>query len=165
MNSFFLQFSYDKAQETSIQFHIKDKHSEKKIDSTLNGMLFWGVISRIVPGSNLLHDNEWGCLWCVFPPVVTLYNCSLGREDCSLCKNTDFKYNCVWCARSRSCVFHKLCPSDEEQECPDPVISAVSFTVTMCINNIQGRNIKTCFKVKMCLVDLYFMVIQKITKE
>ncbi|KAI5100170.1 plexin-B2 precursor, partial [Silurus meridionalis] len=86
-------FSYDKAQETSILFHIKDKHTEKKIDSTLN---------------------------------VTLYNCSLDREDCSLCKNTDFKYNCVWCTRSRSCVFHKLCPSDEEQECPDPVISAIS---------------------------------------
>ncbi|KAI4886264.1 hypothetical protein NFI96_016350 [Prochilodus magdalenae] len=86
-------FSYDKTQEASVLFHIKDKHSYKKIDSTLN---------------------------------VTLYNCSLGREDCSLCKNADAKYQCVWCARTRSCVFEKLCPTAEAQECPDPGISAIS---------------------------------------
>lgn len=34
----FVQFSYDKAQETSILFHVKDKNTEKKIDSTLNGI-------------------------------------------------------------------------------------------------------------------------------
>ncbi|XP_072528465.1 plexin-B2b isoform X2 [Salminus brasiliensis] len=85
-------FSYDKTQETSVLFHIKDKATEKKIDSTLN---------------------------------VTLYNCSLGREDCSLCKNADSKYQCVWCARTRSCVFEKLCLTDEAQECPDPGISAI----------------------------------------
>lgn len=101
--------------------------------------------------------------------VVTLYNCSLGREDCSLCKNTDFKYNCVWCARSRSCVFHKLCPSDEEQECPDPVISAVSSTPTRCTNNIHGINSRYIessfflffsflrrFSNKYCFVKLWF---------
>uniref|UniRef100_A0A8B9L920 Plexin b2b n=1 Tax=Astyanax mexicanus TaxID=7994 RepID=A0A8B9L920_ASTMX len=85
-------FAYDKTQETSVLFHIKDKDTEKKIDSTLN---------------------------------VTLYNCSLGREDCSLCKNADPKYQCVWCARTRSCVFEKLCTTDEAQECPDPGISAI----------------------------------------
>ncbi|XP_062860148.1 plexin-B2b [Trichomycterus rosablanca] len=85
-------FSYDKAQETSIQFYIKDKYTEKKIDSTLN---------------------------------VTLYNCSLDREDCSLCKNTDPKYHCMWCKQSRSCVFKKLCPVEEEPKCPDPAISAI----------------------------------------
>uniref|UniRef100_A0A8B9LA78 Plexin b2b n=1 Tax=Astyanax mexicanus TaxID=7994 RepID=A0A8B9LA78_ASTMX len=86
------KFAYDKTQETSVLFHIKDKDTEKKIDSTLN---------------------------------VTLYNCSLGREDCSLCKNADPKYQCVWCARTRSCVFEKLCTTDEAQECPDPGISAI----------------------------------------
>uniref|UniRef100_A0A8B9L9M9 Plexin b2b n=1 Tax=Astyanax mexicanus TaxID=7994 RepID=A0A8B9L9M9_ASTMX len=61
----------------------------------------------------------------VFLSSVTLYNCSLGREDCSLCKNADPKYQCVWCARTRSCVFEKLCTTDEAQECPDPGISAI----------------------------------------
>ncbi|XP_035391860.1 plexin-B2b isoform X2 [Electrophorus electricus] len=86
-------FSYDKAQEMSVLFHIKDKYTEKKIDSTLN---------------------------------VTLYNCSLGREDCSLCKNAHLKYDCVWCARTRSCVFSKLCPTaEEEQDCPPPGITDI----------------------------------------
>ncbi|KAL7867664.1 hypothetical protein SRHO_G00090480 [Serrasalmus rhombeus] len=85
-------FSYDKTQEASILFHIKEKNTDKKIDSTLN---------------------------------VTLYNCSLGREDCSLCKNADLKYQCVWCPQTRSCVFEKLCPTVELQECPDPGISAI----------------------------------------
>lgn len=46
----FLQFLYDKAQETSILFHIKDKYTEKMIDSTLNGMfcLSGCIIGRIV---------------------------------------------------------------------------------------------------------------------
>uniref|UniRef100_A0AAR2K4E5 Sema domain-containing protein n=1 Tax=Pygocentrus nattereri TaxID=42514 RepID=A0AAR2K4E5_PYGNA len=57
--------------------------------------------------------------------VVTLYNCSLGREDCSLCKNADLKYQCVWCPQTRSCVFEKLCSTVELQECPDPGISAI----------------------------------------
>ncbi|XP_066523057.1 plexin-B2b isoform X2 [Hoplias malabaricus] len=86
-------FSYDKSQETSVLFHIKDKYADKKIDSTLN---------------------------------VTLYNCSLGREDCSLCKNADQKYHCVWCTRTRSCVFEKLCPTDEAKDCPDPGISDIT---------------------------------------
>uniref|UniRef100_A0AAR2J0I6 Sema domain-containing protein n=1 Tax=Pygocentrus nattereri TaxID=42514 RepID=A0AAR2J0I6_PYGNA len=57
--------------------------------------------------------------------VITLYNCSLGREDCSLCKNADLKYQCVWCPQTRSCVFEKLCSTVELQECPDPGISAI----------------------------------------
>lgn len=32
-----LQFSYDKAHETTVLFHVKDKHSGKKIDSLFNG--------------------------------------------------------------------------------------------------------------------------------
>ncbi|XP_030629464.1 plexin-B2b [Chanos chanos] len=56
---------------------------------------------------------------------VTLYNCSLGREDCSLCKNADPKYQCVWCERSGSCVFDRLCPDDELLECPDPRITDI----------------------------------------
>lgn len=66
-------------------------------------------------------------------PTVTLYNCSMGREDCSLCKNADPKYRCVWCAKQRACVYEKLCNPDQQgskdpynTECPDPQITDVS---------------------------------------
>ncbi|MEQ2195195.1 hypothetical protein XENOCAPTIV_008944, partial [Xenoophorus captivus] len=29
--------------------------------------------------------------------VVTLFNCSVGRSDCSRCRTADPKYGCVWC--------------------------------------------------------------------
>ncbi|KAL0968032.1 hypothetical protein UPYG_G00261380 [Umbra pygmaea] len=59
---------------------------------------------------------------------VTLYNCSVGREDCSLCKNADPKYRCVWCNERQSCVYEKLCINQQgmedpaETQCPDPKI-------------------------------------------
>ncbi|XP_055768297.1 plexin-B2-like [Salvelinus fontinalis] len=86
------EFAYDKEQEVNVSFHIKDRDSEKKIDSTL---------------------------------TVVLYNCSLGREDCSLCKNADPKYSCVWCANMRSCVYRELCRSQEPAQCPDPKITDI----------------------------------------
>uniref|UniRef100_A0A672LQ63 Plexin-B2-like n=1 Tax=Sinocyclocheilus grahami TaxID=75366 RepID=A0A672LQ63_SINGR len=62
----------------------------------------------------------WVCL------SVTLYNCSLGREDCSLCTNADPKYQCVWCTQSSSCVYDQLCASKEPEECPDPQITDIT---------------------------------------
>ncbi|KAK5867082.1 hypothetical protein PBY51_011601 [Eleginops maclovinus] len=61
---------------------------------------------------------------------VTLYNCSMGREDCSLCKNADPKYMCVWCAKQTACVYHKLCNTDQSEdpqntECPEPQITNI----------------------------------------
>uniref|UniRef100_A0A3Q3JHN6 Sema domain-containing protein n=1 Tax=Monopterus albus TaxID=43700 RepID=A0A3Q3JHN6_MONAL len=61
---------------------------------------------------------------------VTLYNCSMGREDCSLCKNADPKYRCVWCARQKACVYEKLCSTQQGSdpyniECPDPQITDI----------------------------------------
>lgn len=60
---------------------------------------------------------------------VTLYNCSVGREDCSLCKNADPKYQCVWCPKQKACVYEKLCQqvSDDPYnvECPDPEITDI----------------------------------------
>ncbi|CAL8359228.1 unnamed protein product [Lota lota] len=55
---------------------------------------------------------------------VTLYNCSMGRQDCSLCKNSDPKYRCVWCSRLKSCVYNNLC-SQGSEECPDPQITDI----------------------------------------
>uniref|UniRef100_A0AAZ3SHD3 Sema domain-containing protein n=1 Tax=Oncorhynchus tshawytscha TaxID=74940 RepID=A0AAZ3SHD3_ONCTS len=57
--------------------------------------------------------------------TVTLYSCSLGREDCSLCKNADPKYRCVWCVKRKSCVYEKLCTNDQGTECPDPHITDI----------------------------------------
>ncbi|XP_061570338.1 plexin-B2-like [Cololabis saira] len=86
------QFSYDEQQEVNVSFHIKDRDTERKIDSTL---------------------------------TVVLYNCSVGREDCSLCKHADAKYQCVWCAASHACVYRELCPSPEPAQCPNPEISNI----------------------------------------
>uniref|UniRef100_A0A8C4HT68 Plexin b2b n=1 Tax=Dicentrarchus labrax TaxID=13489 RepID=A0A8C4HT68_DICLA len=63
--------------------------------------------------------------------IITLYNCSMGREDCSLCKNSDPKYRCVWCAKQKACVYEKLCSPDQgseypyNTECPDPQITKI----------------------------------------
>ncbi|XP_073687656.1 plexin-B2b [Garra rufa] len=86
-------FSFDKVHETNVLFHVRDKYTGKKIDSSLS---------------------------------VTLYNCSLGREDCSLCKNADPKYQCVWCTQTSSCVYDQLCASKEPEECPDPQITDIT---------------------------------------
>ncbi|XP_062374597.1 plexin-B2a [Sardina pilchardus] len=84
-------FSYDKTQEVNVTFHIKKRATEKKIDSTLQ---------------------------------VVLYNCSVGREDCSLCKNANETYGCVWCATTHSCIYKDLCPR-EELQCPEPTITDI----------------------------------------
>ncbi|KAJ8269799.1 hypothetical protein COCON_G00124060 [Conger conger] len=56
---------------------------------------------------------------------VTLYNCSVGREDCSLCKNAEPQYLCVWCARKHSCIYSELCQGNERQDCPSPKITEI----------------------------------------
>uniref|UniRef100_A0AAX7THJ5 Sema domain-containing protein n=1 Tax=Astatotilapia calliptera TaxID=8154 RepID=A0AAX7THJ5_ASTCA len=58
---------------------------------------------------------------------VTLYNCAVERNDCSLCKNADPKYKCVWCSKKLACVYEKLCdPLPSNTECPDPEITNIS---------------------------------------
>ncbi|KAM9704713.1 plexin-B2-like isoform 1-T3 [Menidia menidia] len=86
------QFAYDKLQEVNVSFHVKDRDSGKKIDSTL---------------------------------TVVLYNCSVGREDCSLCKHAHAKYQCVWCTASRACVYSRICTAPPPAQCPDPEISDI----------------------------------------
>ncbi|XP_077370888.1 plexin-B1 isoform X2 [Festucalex cinctus] len=55
---------------------------------------------------------------------VTLYNCSVGRSDCSRCRTADPKYGCVWCGgpASSHCVYHGSCTNDVKHTCPAPVI-------------------------------------------
>ncbi|KAL2093878.1 hypothetical protein ACEWY4_011190 [Coilia grayii] len=80
---------------------------------------------------------------------ITLYNCSLGREDCSLCRNAEPKYNCVWCAGKRACVYEKLCSTDDSQPCPNPKITEIEpsygpieggITVTIKGSNLGIHN-------------------------
>lgn len=75
---------------------------------------------------------------CFLLSAVTLYNCSVGRQDCSLCKNADQKYSCVWCAKQKACVYEKLCSPNQQGsddpyniECPDPEITDVSTNVAI----------------------------------
>ncbi|XP_006876454.1 PREDICTED: plexin-B2 [Chrysochloris asiatica] len=55
---------------------------------------------------------------------VTLYNCSFGRSDCSLCLAADPAYKCVWCGAHSKCVYQALC-SNATAECPPPVITRI----------------------------------------
>ncbi|XP_040903778.1 plexin-B1 [Toxotes jaculatrix] len=55
---------------------------------------------------------------------VTLFNCSVGRSDCSRCRTADPKYGCVWCggAASSHCVYQDSCADEIKHTCPAPVI-------------------------------------------
>ncbi|XP_068168450.1 plexin-B2b [Antennarius striatus] len=97
---------------------------------------------------------------------VTLYNCSVGRQDCSLCKNADTKYRCVWCPKQKACVYEKLCNVDQlgaadpySIECPDPQITdiiprfgplkgGISITIRGSNLGIHGEDIKSITVVK-----------------
>ncbi|KAL4655627.1 plexin-B1-like [Arapaima gigas] len=57
---------------------------------------------------------------------VTLYNCSVGRSDCSRCHTVDQKYGCVWCGGARSeCLHRDSCTEQVEQTCPAPLIHSI----------------------------------------
>ncbi|CDQ75278.1 unnamed protein product [Oncorhynchus mykiss] len=54
---------------------------------------------------------------------VTLFNCSVGRSDCSRCRMADQKYGCVWCGGALSrCSYRDSCAGEIKQSCPAPVI-------------------------------------------
>ncbi|XP_074537146.1 plexin-B1 isoform X1 [Halichoeres trimaculatus] len=55
---------------------------------------------------------------------VTLFNCSVGRSDCSRCRTADPKYGCVWCggAAGSHCVYKESCRDTIQHTCPAPVI-------------------------------------------
>ncbi|KAM5333552.1 plexin-B2 isoform 2-T2 [Glossophaga mutica] len=55
---------------------------------------------------------------------VTLYNCSFGRGDCSLCLAADPAYKCAWCGGQSGCVYEARC-SNATSECPPPVITRI----------------------------------------
>uniref|UniRef100_A0A671U349 Plexin-B1 n=1 Tax=Sparus aurata TaxID=8175 RepID=A0A671U349_SPAAU len=61
---------------------------------------------------------------CVCDILLTLFNCSVGRSDCSRCRTADPKYGCVWCggAASSRCVYQDSCTDEVQHTCPAPVI-------------------------------------------
>uniref|UniRef100_A0A8C3AF21 Plexin b2b n=1 Tax=Cyclopterus lumpus TaxID=8103 RepID=A0A8C3AF21_CYCLU len=75
----------------------------------------------------------------------TLYNCSMGREDCSLCKNADPKYRCVWCAKQRACVYEKLCNPAQQGIIPrfGPLRGGISITIRGSNLGIHKEDIKS----------------------
>ncbi|XP_036447631.1 plexin-B1 [Colossoma macropomum] len=57
---------------------------------------------------------------------VRLYNCSVGRSDCSRCHTAQPQYGCVWCEGARSsCVFHNSCTDHIQHTCPAPHIHLI----------------------------------------
>ncbi|CAM4673964.1 unnamed protein product [Lepidochelys olivacea] len=59
---------------------------------------------------------------------VTLYNCSVGRADCSHCLAAPPELGCVWCPAGGGpgCRYRDLCPpGTAEPLCPTPIIQAI----------------------------------------
>uniref|UniRef100_A0A8B9KNF4 Plexin-B1 n=1 Tax=Astyanax mexicanus TaxID=7994 RepID=A0A8B9KNF4_ASTMX len=57
---------------------------------------------------------------------VRLYNCSVGRSDCSQCHTAEPEYGCVWCEGTRSsCVFRNSCTDSIQPTCPAPYIHLI----------------------------------------
>ncbi|KAI7793973.1 plexin-B1 isoform X2 [Triplophysa rosa] len=57
---------------------------------------------------------------------IRLYNCSVGRSDCSRCHTADPQYGCVWCEGSRSsCVYKSSCSDHVQHTCPAPYIHTI----------------------------------------
>ncbi|XP_042561348.1 plexin-B1-like, partial [Clupea harengus] len=80
---------------------------------------------------------------------VTLYNCSVGRSDCSHCHTADQRFGCVWCGGPlSSCLYRDSCADEVQQTCPAPVIHLVEplsgpveggTTVTISGSNLGQR--------------------------
>ncbi|XP_047663373.1 plexin-B1 isoform X2 [Tachysurus fulvidraco] len=57
---------------------------------------------------------------------ITLYNCSVGRSDCSRCHTAEPRYRCVWCEGTQSsCVFNNSCRGHIQHNCPAPHIHRI----------------------------------------
>jgi hypothetical protein len=82
-----------------------------------------------------LGDKASGLADCALFSTVTLYNCSFGRSDCSLCLAADPAYRCVWCRGQNRCVYEALC-SNATSECPPPVITKVSLVATRAVPSL-----------------------------
>ena len=66
---------------------------------------------------------------------MTLFNCSVGRLDCSRCRTAEPKYGCVWCdgAASSRCVYQDSCTDEIKHTCPAPIIHDVRLCACVCV--------------------------------
>lgn len=96
---------------------------------------------------HFVEDDEFSVSVVLVPlfffPVV-LYNCSVRREDCSLCKNADPKYNCVWCDTPKSCIYRSLC-NTELQQCPPPKITDVRTGLLVFLPILNFSNTRNAY--------------------
>ncbi|MBN3293710.1 PLXB3 protein, partial [Polypterus senegalus] len=62
-----------------------------------------------------------------FPELnMTLYDCAIGRSDCSHCKAADLQYGCVWCGGPHpTCLYEGACKDEVVKVCPDPIIYSI----------------------------------------
>uniref|UniRef100_A0A8D2ZRG0 Plexin-B1 n=1 Tax=Scophthalmus maximus TaxID=52904 RepID=A0A8D2ZRG0_SCOMX len=73
---------------------------------------------------------------------VTLYNCSVGRSDCSRCHTADQKYGCVWCGTAQaSCLYSDSCSESIQHTCPAPIEPLSSLLEGGTMVTISGSNL------------------------
>uniref|UniRef100_A0A6Q2ZCB3 Plexin-B1 n=1 Tax=Esox lucius TaxID=8010 RepID=A0A6Q2ZCB3_ESOLU len=79
---------------------------------------------------------------CVCVYLLTLFNCSVGRSDCSRCRTADQKYGCVWCGGAHSrCSHHDSCADEVTQSCPAPIEPASGPVEGGTMLTISGSNL------------------------
>uniref|UniRef100_A0A4W4HSD3 Plexin-B1 n=1 Tax=Electrophorus electricus TaxID=8005 RepID=A0A4W4HSD3_ELEEL len=83
----------------------------------------WTFLSSSVFAGRLCWSPRL-CVCVCF--TVRLYNCSVGRADCSRCYTAEPLYDCTWCEGSRSrCVHRDSCTAHIQHICPAPHIHLV----------------------------------------
>uniref|UniRef100_A0A674PM98 Plexin-B1 n=1 Tax=Takifugu rubripes TaxID=31033 RepID=A0A674PM98_TAKRU len=74
--------------------------------------------------------------------TVTLYNCSVGRSDCSRCHTADQKYGCVWCGGAQaSCLYSQSCSEPVQHTCPAPIEPLSGLLEGGTMVTISGSNL------------------------
>uniref|UniRef100_A0A8B9KJ41 Plexin-B1 n=1 Tax=Astyanax mexicanus TaxID=7994 RepID=A0A8B9KJ41_ASTMX len=96
-------------------------------DSLVSGGSYACPCVESVQGSSLLPVNiEKKITLMGRSNLILLYNCSVGRSDCSQCHTAEPEYGCVWCEGTRSsCVFRNSCTDSIQPTCPAPYIHLI----------------------------------------
>ncbi|XP_034984269.2 plexin-B2 isoform X2 [Zootoca vivipara] len=107
-------------------FRIGNNHIqfETKVEKASDGTFFFQIQPSHVENEtlplSLFIKTDQGKIDSKL--IVTLYSCSYGRDDCSLCLAANPAYRCVWC--DDSCVYTGRCTA-ATSTCPPPVITMI----------------------------------------
>uniref|UniRef100_A0A7N6FCS9 Plexin-B1 n=1 Tax=Anabas testudineus TaxID=64144 RepID=A0A7N6FCS9_ANATE len=95
---------------------------------------------NVIPGAARLFDIKV-IFYSFF--LVTLFNCSVGRSDCSRCRTANPKYGCVWCggASSSHCVYQDSCTDEIKHTCPAPLDPVSGPIEGGTVVTISGSNL------------------------